>query len=281
MAPGIGKSSKMNRSLALHHFTVLDLSPLELIPVAAEAGCDSVCVFVEAPEGAPFWVIAPGDLPTFSRLLDEYGVRVANLDFFSLEPEADFDRYRGKLALGAQLGARRAIALIDDGHFPRALDSLCRFAEMAGEFDLSVGLEFMGLTPACADLPKALSFVEQANMRNLGIAVDVLHAHLTGATPEGVRAVHPDFISHAQLCDTAQPYSPELAADPDRYLPLAFERLAPGEGIIPIAEYIDALPDDVDFDVEAPSPDYASRGLTPLEHARQAVEGARRLLPSF
>lgn len=277
----------MNHALALHHFTVMDLSPLELIPVAAGAGCDGVCVFIEAPEdpnpgletGKPlFPLITADDGRAFSTLLKDFDIKVRNLDFFALEAATDFERFRRKLALGAQLGARRAVTLIYDEHDSRALDSLCRFCEIADEFDLGVGLEFMGLTPACADLPKALSFIGQANMENLGVAIDVLHAHLTGATPDDVRAVRPGQISHAQLCDTAVPYTPEVATDPERYLPLAFERLLPGEGVIPIADYIDALPGDVAFDVEAPSPGYAARGLTPAEHARQAVEAARRLL---
>jgi sugar phosphate isomerase/epimerase len=276
----------MKRSLALHHFTLFDLTPEELVPIAAAAGCDGVCIFVESPEdptpgqdvGKPrFPVLARNSGQAFKSLCRDHGVHVRNLEFFPLGPEPDFEQYRSSLAFGAELGGRLAVTHLHDPDDNRAIGHLSQLAEIAAEFDLAVGLEFMGLSPACATLQRARYFVQQAGYDNLGIGVDFLHAHLTGAVPADLPGIPAEDIAYAQCCDIATPYSPDIASSIGRSMPLAFERLVPGAGVIPVQAFVDALPDTVPIDVEVPSPGYKERGLSALDHARAAVEASMKL----
>jgi len=276
----------MSIPLALHHFTLFDLAPEELVPIAAETGCDGVCIFVESPAdpapgqnvGKPrFPVVARERGKAFRSLCRDHGVRVRNLEFFPLGPEPDFERYRASLAFGAELGGRLAVTHLYDDDDDRAAAHLSRFAGLAAEFGLAVGLEFMGLSPACSTLQRARYFVGRAGNDNLGIGVDFLHAHLTGAVPADLAGIPAREIAYAQCCDTATPYSPDIAGSVERYLPLAFERLVPGAGVIPVRALVDALPPATPFDVEVPSPGYNERGLSALDHARAAVAATVRL----
>jgi len=272
--------------LALHHFTLFDLPPEELIAVAAQAGCDSVCLFVDIPDGL---VAADGVTPLFAtvnrdnyrivtRALKDSGVSLTNLEFYPLGEQPDFDRYRQSLALGAELGGRLAVVHMHDRQRARAEESLGCFCDIAAEFDLQAGLEFMAPTPGCPDLATALALVGAVARSNLGVAVDLLHAHLTGATPQQVAAIPANRMAYAQVCDTSHPSSTPVILNGDDYMAVAFDRQYPGEGVVPVADYIAALPADTRWDVEVPSPAYRQRGLSALEHARRAVSVANLYL---
>jgi sugar phosphate isomerase/epimerase len=275
----------MTAPLALHHFTIADTSPLELVEIAARAGCDAVCIFVDSPqEPAPgqaisrplFPVVTDAMQREFAGRLKDFGVAVTNIEFFPLAPETDLDVFRDKLALGAELGARLAVTHIHDPDPARATDTLARFGELAAGYELQVGLEFMGLSPACGDLHTAVGYVRDAGQANIGIAIDALHLYLTGGTAADVAALDESLIAYAQLCDSPA-YAPEaLPLETDRYLEAAFERQVPGEGSLALGDLVGALPGDTFYDVEVPLPTLAKQGVSALERARLAVQGARR-----
>ena len=273
----------MRNPLALHHFTLFDISPFELVPIAAKTGCGAVCIFVNSPddpapgqnvERTAFPVVTRADMSRFKRLLTEYGVRVTNLEFFPLAAGTDAASFRDKLELGAELGARLAVTHIHDTDRDRALEKLIAFATVAAEFELCVGLEFMGLSPGCPTLIQAVEFVRRAKLGNVGIGVDAIHLHLTGGTAMDLRRVPPAYIAYAQVCDTNAPYDERVAASPERYLPLVFERSIPGRGMLPLKDFTQALPAGTFYDVEVPWPSRAAHGVSAEEHARRAVEAA-------
>jgi len=278
----------MSIPLALHHFTLFDVSPFELVPIAANVGCGAVCIFVNSPDDpAPgqeiekinFPLVTHGNKSRFIALLADHGVRVTNLEFFPLGAKTDVGAYREKLDLGAELGARLAVTHIYDTERERALERLVVFANIAAEFELSLGLEFMGLSPGCPTLETAVEFVRRAKMDNIGIGADAIHLHLTGGQMADLAKVPAEYIAYAQLCDTRSVFDAEVACKPDRYLPLVCEREIPGNGLLPLQEFIRALPKNTHYDVEVPWPSRQAHGISPEAHARRAVEAARNFWP--
>jgi len=267
--------------LALHHFTLCDVSPLELVPIAAEVGCAGVCLFVESPPGFGFPLVTPAMRGELLARLRDHGVRVTNLEFFSLTEAVDLEGFRPALALGAELGARLAVTHIHDPDPLRATDCLGRFAELAGEYGLQLGLEFMALTPGCTSLAAAAGFVERVGRANLGIGVDALHLARTGGTPAEVAALAPGLIAYAQLCDGPLLPAGVDALAPARYVEEAFNRLPPGQGVFPLEELLRALPPAAAVDVEVPMPRLAAQGVSAVQRARLAVEGARNLVDAL
>jgi sugar phosphate isomerase/epimerase len=276
----------MSTPLALHHFTLFDISPFELVPIAASVGCGAVCIFVNSPDDpAPgheiekinFPLVTRDNRSRFTSLLTDHGVRVTNLEFFPLAAETEIVAYRDTLELGAELGARLAVTHIYDTVRDRALERLVEFGNIAAEFELSLGLEFMGLSPGCSTLEQALDFVRSAKQDNIGIGIDAIHLHLTGGQMAELANVPAEFIAYAQLCDTCSVFDAKVASRPDLYLPLVFEREVPGKGIIPLQKFIRALPEDTYYDVEVPWPSRAAHGISPEKHARRSVEAARNL----
>jgi sugar phosphate isomerase/epimerase len=123
-----------------------------------------------------------------------------------------------------------------------------------------------------------VQLVERIGLANLGVAVDALHLQRTGGLPQDLAGLRRGLLSYAQLCDGPALADPSQALEPARYIAEAFDRLVPGEGTFPLAELVQVLPADLPLDVEVPALRQAGAGISPLEHARHAVMGARRVL---
>ncbi|HZU65215.1 MAG TPA: TIM barrel protein [Novosphingobium sp.] len=266
--------------LGLHQITANECDPLTLVDLAAEVGCEEVCLFTHIPRAALPGDAAPTLFPVVTRplvarlreRLDAAGVGVGNVEFFPVTAAGDAGLYRESFEIAAAIGARRAVTHIHDAEDARAVDSLGRLGALAAEHGLRLGLEFMGLTPACASIERAAWFVEQVGVAQVGIGVDALHLVRTGGRPADVARIPSALFTYAQICDAAG-----LQATPD-YLHEALERRLPGDGDFPLAAFVAALPEGVAVDVEVPSAARIAAGQPALGHARTAVARARRLL---
>ncbi|MEN3975400.1 TIM barrel protein [Emcibacter sp. SYSU 3D8] len=262
------------RPLAIHQITAMEASPPDLLTIAGQTGCQHACVFVHLPSpNVPFPAVTRAMIPEMQARMASTGATVSNIEYFPLTEDVDLDAFLYALDIGAELGAHRLVTHIHDHDDNRAADNLARLSALAAERNLAVGLEFMGLTPACASIARAVRFIDLAGKpANAGIAIDCLHLVRTGGTPADVAALAADYFSYAQLCD-----GPDLSVQDD-YLPEAMNRMVPGEGVFPIAAILDALPGATAVDVEVPSTTGQQQGISALDRARRAVEAGRRLL---
>ena len=270
----------MNRIPALHQLTLMETSPAELISIAATAGYRQICLFTHIPPvtltggggRSPFPVVTEADKGEMLARLRDTGVAVTKVEFFLIRAETPIESYRAGLSLGAELGARRAVVHIHDMDEARALDRLVQLADLAQEYGLGIGLEFMGLSPACNSLARANWFLERARHPNLGLAIDALHLVRTGGTARDIRAIAPHRIVYAQLCD-----GKDLRISAD-YREEALDRLLPGTGVFPLVDIIRALPPAVDLDIEAPRPGLSHSGISASARASKALSLARALI---
>ena len=262
------------RPLAIHQITAMEASPPDLLTIAGQVGCQHACVFVHLPTpNVPFPAVTKGMIPEMRARMAATGVTVSNIEYFPLTGDVDLDAFLYALDLGAEMGAHRLVTHIHDHDDTRAADNLARLSALAAERKLDVGLEFMGLTPACASIGRAVRFIDLAGKpANAGIAIDCLHLIRTGGTPADVAAVPAEYFSYAQLCD-----GPDLSVQAD-YLAEAMNRMVPGDGVFPIAAILDAMPAATAVDVEVPSITGQQLGIPALDRARRAVEAGRRLM---
>lgn len=268
------------RKLALHQITAMEASPIELVSIAAETGCSEVCIFVRSPlvpkkngeMGPLFPTVFPDMKDAMLERLAACGVGIMNIEYFPVEADTDVETYREPLRFGAELGAVRAVAHFHDTDEARGLANFGRLCDIAAEYGLKVGLEFMGLSPGCNSLARAREILAKLDRPNLGIAIDALHLVRTGSTVEEVAALKPEQIAYSQICDGMHL---EKSSD---YLPEALNRAFPGEGVFPLRALMAALPADASLDVEVPSEDLRRQGVSGLDRARKAVNASRSLL---
>ncbi len=258
------------RRLALHQLTVPDVSPVELVSIADAVGCQHVCMFVYLPvPNLPFQAVTREMVPELRSRMAATGITPTNVETFPLSEDVDLDSFRAALDLGAELGAQRLVTIVFDTVQTRAAENLARLCELAAELDMQVGLSVEGLTPGCASLQTAVNLIRLAGKPNVGFGIDCLHMVRIGATPEDLAALPAELFGYAQICD-----GPDLTIRSD-YLPDVFERMAPGDGVFPIAAFLDALPAVTPIDIEAPSRIAQENGVPAVEHARRVTKASR------
>lgn len=266
----------MTHPLSLHHVTVMDIGPAELVTLAAELGCQHVCLFAHVdPEALPLFPCTWDDetLAEVSRRCSDTGVTAHNLEYFDVYPGVDLDSYRRALAIGARLGGRCATTHVKDPDPQRACDHFGRFCDIAAEFDICAGIEFTRLAGPDT-LAGASEIVTGANRANGGIALDTLHLFRSGATLDDVAGLNPKFIKSVQISDGPL----QLRNGTDYFNEAVFEREIPGKGEFPLRNLVKLLPPGIVVDVEVPLRSYLNRGVSALERARLAVDGARSVL---
>ena len=199
--------------------------------------------------GALAYPVAAGSqaMRELRAVLDGEGVRVTDIEFVSLTAQTRVADYQALLAAGAELGAVSLTVSGDDEDVARLTGNFAALCEMARGHGLRVDLEFMRWRPV-ATLQQACAVVTGAGQANSGVLVDALHLFRSGGQVADIGAVDPHLLRAVQLCD-----APMLAPAEALIIPEAREgRLLPGEGQLPLATLLAALPGDVEISVEVP-----------------------------
>jgi sugar phosphate isomerase/epimerase len=255
------------RPVSLAHLTLPDATPLELIDAAAAAGFSHVGLRIVPPVPDAARPSIVGDVRTeraIGQRLSDTGVKLLDVEVFWLGPQTRVQDWKAALALGAGLGARYLVVICDDPDRSRAIDSFAELCALAAEFGLKPALEFIPYTHV-ARLADALQIVRSAGAANAGLLVDLLHLSRSGGSPADLGSIAPELIHLAHVCDAPAGVPPTADA-------LRREarggRLYPGEGALPVREFLAALPAGVPIAIEAPNPRYGH--LTFAERAQHA-----------
>jgi len=260
----------MTHPLSLHHLVAPDVSPVELVRIAAGLGCPHVCLFTQDPAaGIPFPIVQRSELAELRAVMQGDGVTAWGLASFALTPSLAVANYRPALERGAQLGAARASIRVLDADEPRATANFAAFAALCAEHGITAGIEFTGFAAPDA-FAQALRIVRACGG---GLAVDALHLVRTGTPLAALAELAPGEISYVQLCDgplsgTADSYAREGA----------FDRLAPGEGEFPLAEILGFVPAGLPLSLEVPCARWRDAGVPAGERAARVVVSTRRFL---
>jgi sugar phosphate isomerase/epimerase len=140
-------------------------------------------------------------------------------------------------------------------------------------YGLNVCLEFAIYT-GVRTLAHAAHVVAQAKRANASVLIDALHFSRSGGVPAHVASVDPSLFRYAQLCD-AGPDMPAAQDTPALIREARTGRLLPGEGVLPLAELVAALPDTVPLAIEAPC--RAIADLPAVERAKRAYRALSAL----
>lgn len=258
-------------SPSVHHMTALEADPAEFIALVANAGGDAVSLFAHQPGGATgFPLVTRDNLAAVKNSLADNGVRVNAIDVLMLTPRSTVEDFLPALDIGAELGARNAVALAYDDDPARVVPILQALCEQAGQRNMRIGFEFCAFTPAWNSLAGAVALQQEIAHPRFAIAVDVLHLVRSGGSIAEVAALSAEQVAHGQICDGTS-----LDVTPDYGAEAAGNRLVPGEGVFPLREFLAALPAGTHIDLEVPRPPE----LPAAQRIREALDGARRLIP--
>jgi sugar phosphate isomerase/epimerase len=269
------------RDVSLADLTISDASPVALIEAAASAGFGAVGVRVRTATRAPLRHPIAGDaqaLRDIRAACASTGVRVFDAEAFVLQRDVEADEYAPYVELAAMLGATHLSCIGDQFsstsqpmHDEQRVERFAALCDLAARHGLHVGVEFM-LYREIHTLGEALALVERAGRANAGVIVDALHLARSGGDPADLAGVPAHRIAYAQLCD-APAASPALADLPRE---ARSDRRYVGEGDLPLAALVRALPEATPLAVETPVA--ADARATPRERAIASAQKALALL---
>ena len=258
------------RQISLAHLTVLDTTPPELVTVAADAGFRTIGIRLTATPSVgvpPYDILSDGPLlrETLRRLTDT-GVSVLDTEFLRFEPENPKGIPDGFLEVSARLGARNVLVMSAEPEESRTLDRFCELCDRAAGYRLQVCLEFAIYT-GVRTLAHAAQVVARSKRSNASVLIDALHFSRSGGLPAHVAQVDPALLGYAQICD-AGPDMPGPGDTSALIREARTGRLLPGEGVLPLAELVAALPATAPLTIEAPC--RATADLPAAERAKRA-----------
>ena len=299
----------MTRPLSLSYYTAPELSPLETVAVAAQAGCSHVGLRLLGgqPGGSETPLLLDRGLQTaMLEAMADAGIAALDANTARIVPETQVADYAPFLDAAARLGARHVMASVDDADPDRSADerlevrrlrrirrhpqepprerllehqcgadNVGRLCDLAAERGLTVDLEFVPWT-ALSGLRAAADLVRTCRHDALGIAVDTLHFHRSGSSADELARLPRRWFRYAQICDA--PGSKTLPPRERLVYEATKERLLPGEGDIDLAAILRALPAGIPLALEIPQAALTASGLGAAERVSRAVAATRRLL---
>ena len=265
--------------VALEFICTFGMTPVEHIELAARLGCHRIgfapAPVVTLPGLYPAW-----DLRTDAALrrdtikaLADNGVVLSLGEGFLIMPGKAVADLGPDLDLAVELGAPMVNCCVLAPDMGFAVDNFGQFAAMAAERGLQVTVEFLAGMMAIGDLPSAAALVRAVNNPAAGLLIDAMHLYRSGASHADIAALEPGLVRYAQVCDvplvsTFENYGEEAS----------YERGAPGDGELALADFVNALPANVTIGLEAPMRARTLAGVGAFERLAPALAATRALV---
>lgn len=271
----------MERPIILHQMNAAGVDPDDFIHLAAANDCGAVTMFAyngnatlpSSNNGLTYPTpISAESQEDVRRALAETGVQLDGVEFFPITAEVDFDVYKPALAMGAELGARRAVGHVFVTDDALAVDRIGRFVDLAASFGLPFTSEFCPMTPGNPSLDRAIWLVDQVGRDGFAIGVDMLHAVRSGVTAADLARLAPRYFGIVQICDAKGAH---LSGD---YIGEVHYREVPGDGDLPLHALLSAIPAAQPIEIEVPAVHRRAAGVTAAEHVRDVLIATRAVV---
>ena len=270
------RGNDVARLFSLAPLTAIQLTPPELVDAASRTGYDAVGLrlspFRPGEAQHPMFGDAPMLRETEARLRDT-GLSVLDIEVMLLTPGREVRDFEAVFETGKRLGAQHALTLIDIGEHAHAVDKYAQLCELAAPFGLSCALEFAAWL-GVGSIHAAIALMEEARQGNGGLLLDPFHLFRSGGEVSDIAKVDPACLRYAQFCDASVTPPPTTAAISEE---ARFDRMLPGEGGLPLRDFVNALPADIPLGLEVPNRRLA--GTVDLdERLRRTLVAARQVV---
>jgi sugar phosphate isomerase/epimerase len=264
--------------LGIEQLSAFSLPPVDFIHLAADLGCQCISL------GLVGLGYNPNHYPDFSLREDkamrratiaamrDRGVAISLGEGCIVRPDSDIRDMAGDMDIMAELGVERLNTTSMDPDLGRTLDRLGVFAEMAAARGMVSTLELCPVL-TIRDLGMAVDAVRHVGRPDFSLLLDTMHLGRSGATGADVTALDPAMIGYVQLCD-----APRAPTEPNYLKEATFERMVPGEGDMPLRDYLAAVPVGVTISLEVPLRTLAEAGVAPMARLRPCVAAAKALI---
>lgn len=254
--------------LSLASGVVPEATPLQTVQAAAAAGFDAVGLWIEPAK----W--SAQTTREVRQAIGDGGLQLLDAEVIWIKPgPANPDHLRA-IDIAAELGAANVLVVSSDPDAAATAEKFVQLCEHARSMPLRVVLEFGAFTDV-PTIEAAAAILRGAAQPNQALLVDALHLQRSGGSAMDIRSLPVEWFSYAQLCDA--PLSGPSASDRVAIRDEAVDgRLCPGEGALPLADLLGALPQGLPLSVEVRSrrlretyPDFIERARAVERLSRQ------------
>jgi len=242
--------------------------PLAYIEATVRAGYEGIGIRTFRSPGRSYNfnpIVGNRDLERdVKSALNDSGLEVYDLYSFYLQPEIDWDRMKPALEFGGEIGCKYALIIGDDPEWNRMVDSMGKIIDIIEPLGMRAAIE--AFATALTPMPTCLKFVEDCKPRYVGMCLDPRQQYRDEKGFASLAAIGHDasLIPYVQLNDSALEGNAGVL---------------PGEGFVPLYDYLDALPEDIDISVEAQIP--PANVYSGAEWAKISVERIRKYLNRY
>lgn len=253
-------SSDRRRSIGLEYLSVFGMPLLDYVRLAADIGYDFISVHygkaanrLDERHGETLRESARLRRD-FGAAVRAHGLRIELVEGFPIMPGLDVEQYSADLDAVAEMGGRTICAVSLDKDLGHTNTQFATLAEMAETRGLLVTTEVGAGVMRNFDVARA-AWQDVAHP-NFKLLIDTMHFFRRAASVDDLAAIPCSAIGHIQLCDVPMP-SPMA-----NYLEEAlFERRAPGDGDLPLEDFLKKIPAEVPIGLEIPIRSEQSAGL--------------------
>ncbi len=265
--------------LGIEMLSVFGMPPIEFVRLVADLGCRYITTGMVgfAPlKALDYQPYSLRDDPRLRRdllaAMDDRGVSISLGEGLLIAPGVDVRSYAGDLDIMAELRIPRINTVSLEPDRSRTFDELAALTALAADRGIATCIEpVVGLS--IADLPSALAAIDHVDRDEISLLIDTMHVARFGATADDLRSVPVQRIGYIQLSDTT--LLPRMNVYAEEAM---FERMVPGEGELPLADMLAALPTDRVVGLEIPLRSRAEAGVSAYDRLLPCVNSARALL---
>lgn len=260
-------------------YLTLNAPPATVIDAAAATDFRSVGIRITGRRVAePYTPVLgrPEVIRDLRHRLADAGLKLSNVTAYHLFPDVTLDHMKAVVDATAELGAS---ILLAHSYVPvegPMLDLFRAYAAHAERAGIRIACEFMRYSEV-PTLEATTRWLELAGAPNAGYLIDPLHLDRSGGRAEDIARIDASRIVFVQICDAKHrqgtPTRDELREEARN------ERLAPGDGDLPLYAFLDALPREIEIEYEVPRP--ADAGLPPAEVAMRASHDFHRFIAGY
>ncbi|MBN8997392.1 MAG: sugar phosphate isomerase/epimerase [Rhizobiales bacterium] len=258
--------------LTLGFLSMADVPPWDIFDAAHAGGFAAASIRITPRRVGQRWFPVLGNPeaePAIRAAAARTGVRLSNVSGYYVAPETERAHLADVVAATRRLGCDLIVQGCFEEDEARLLALLRDYAAMAADAGIRLAIEFMPFS-TIKTLPDLVAIIDRLGRDNVGMVVDALHLSRSGGSPGQVaRAARSTPVFLAQICDAA-------AAPPagvDLFQEAITGRRLPGEGALPLREFLDALPKGVEIECEIPLGD--ATGLTPAARSMRIADATR------
>jgi sugar phosphate isomerase/epimerase len=192
----------MGVKLSLAHLTALNVSPPDLVGLAAECGYDHASLrLTEVTKGDAFPIVTDRAMMRETKArMAATGVGILDVEVARLTPDARPESFLPMLEAAAELGAAH---LLTQGHDPdgsRLADRYAALCDLAADHGLTADIEFLTWT-GLTTLDQAAKVALASGRANAGVLIDTLHFSRSNCTPDEITALPARLFNFIQIAD--------------------------------------------------------------------------------